>query len=54
MIITIRYMKNEAEISQRNIKVLDINGETVKAYCYLKYQIRYFKKDNILLGGYIH
>ena len=46
-IITIMYQKNN-EITQRNIKVLKINDADVEAYCYLRHQIRHFKKDNIL------
>lgn len=53
-IITIMYMKNEKEISQRNIKVIEIKDDMVKAYCYLKHQVRYFKKENILSAGYTH
>lgn len=52
-IITIMYMKNE-EISQRNIKVLKIKDDEIEAYCYLRHQVRHFKKQNILSAGYIH
>ncbi|MDP4088087.1 MAG: hypothetical protein Q8930_02300 [Bacillota bacterium] len=46
-VITIMYQK-DSEITQRDIKVLKINDDDVEAYCYLRHQIRHFKKDNIL------
>lgn len=46
-IITIMYQKNN-EITQRNIKVIKIDKDDVEAYCYLRHQIRHFKKENIL------
>lgn len=52
-IITIMYMK-KAEITQRKIKVLKINDEDIEAYCYLRHNIRHFKKDNILAAQYTH
>ena len=52
-IITIMYVRNE-EISQRNIKVLKIKDDEIEAYCYLRHQVRHFKKENILSAGYIH
>jgi len=51
LIVTIIY-SGSAGISERNIKVLDIHGNSVKAYCYLRKQVRYFKKDNILSAAY--
>lgn len=50
-IITIMYQKG-AEITQRNIKVLTIDGENVKAFCYLRNQRRIFKISNILSAAY--
>lgn len=35
-------------ISQRKIKVLNIDGQKVTAYCYTKKSIRTFKLDSIL------
>ncbi|MBE6184882.1 hypothetical protein [Heyndrickxia ginsengihumi] len=42
------YLSNKGEISQRRIKVLNINEGSIKAYCYTKRQFRTFKLDNIL------
>jgi predicted DNA-binding transcriptional regulator YafY len=52
-VITIIYQKNE-EITQRKIKVLKINDNDIEAYCYLRKQIRHFKKENILATQYTH
>jgi len=46
-IIQIIYIKKEV-ITKRNIKVKEIYPEKIKAYCYLRKEIRYFKKENIL------
>ncbi|NLM43645.1 MAG: hypothetical protein GX201_06480 [Clostridiales bacterium] len=50
-IITIIY-SGESGISERNIKVLEIQDHKIKAYCYLRKQIRYFKFENILSAAY--
>jgi len=50
-IITIIY-NGKSGISERNIKVLEMNDGKVKAYCYLRKQIRYFKLENILSAAY--
>jgi hypothetical protein len=52
-ILTIMYQKNE-EITQRNIKVLKMDDKEIEAYCYLRHNIRHFKKDNILAAMYTH
>ncbi len=46
-IIQIIYIKNDV-ITERNIKVKEIYPDKIKAYCYLRKEIRYFKKENIL------
>jgi len=48
-VITIIYLKGNT-ITKRNIKVLSIdnNNNTVKAYCYLRRQVRTFQRQNIL------
>jgi len=46
-IIKIIYIK-EKEITERNIKVKEIYLDKIKAYCYLRKEVRYFKKENIL------
>lgn len=52
-VITIMYMKGE-EITKRKIKINKINDNEVEAYCYLRQQIRHFKKQNILSAMYTH
>lgn len=51
-IVTIMYQKGE-KVTQRNIRVLDMDEDTVKAMCYLRHQPRAFKKDNIIAADYI-
>lgn len=46
-VITIIYQGSD-KITKRDIKVIDMKENTVEAYCYLRHQIRQFKKDNIL------
>ena len=52
-IITIMYQKNK-EITQRKVKVLKMKDDDIEAYCYLRKQIRHFKKENILAAQYTH
>lgn len=49
-IVTIMYQKNQ-EITKRNIKVLDITQDQIKAFCYLRNELRVFKKENILAAS---
>ncbi len=51
-IITIIYSGGTG-ISERNIKVLEIQDDRIKAYCYLRKQVRYFKTDRILSAAYL-
>jgi coproporphyrinogen III oxidase-like Fe-S oxidoreductase len=51
MIVTIMYQKGN-EITRRNIKVLSIDNEHVKAYCYLRKENRVFRKKNILSAAF--
>lgn len=51
-IITIMYQKGE-EITMRNIKVLEIEKDRIKAYCYLRKENRIFKKENILSAAFL-
>jgi predicted DNA-binding transcriptional regulator YafY len=51
LIITIIY-SGSSGITERNIKVLDIHENRVKAYCYLRKQIRYFNRESILSAAY--
>ena len=40
------------EITQRDIKIMKVMDKDIKAYCYLRHQIRHFKKENILAAMY--
>jgi predicted DNA-binding transcriptional regulator YafY len=51
-IVTIIYQKG-SEITKRNIQVIDINDNHVKAFCYLRNELRIFKLDNILSANYL-
>lgn len=51
-IITIMY-QGEKGITQRNIRVIKLTDKVVEAYCYLRHQVRHFKKDNILAAMYL-
>lgn len=54
-IISIIYMnRSDNKLSQRNIKVLKIQDDEIEAYCYLRHQVRRFKKENILAAEYTH
>lgn len=46
-VITILYQKGN-EFTKRKIRVTGIKGNGIEAYCYLRHQVRHFKKDNIL------
>ena len=50
-IITVMYQK-ENLTTIRNIKVIDIEEDYVKAFCYLRKQSRVFKKENILAAEF--
>lgn len=45
------YQNEKGEISQRRIKVLAVNEEFFKAYCYTRRQQRTFKLSNVLSIG---
>jgi len=47
IVIQIIYDKDDI-ITKRNIKVKEIYENKIKAYCYLRRDIRFFKIDNIL------
>ncbi|MGE6261147.1 hypothetical protein ACQKCU_25275 [Heyndrickxia sporothermodurans] len=42
------YISNKGEISQRVIRLEKVIGESFRAYCYSRKQIRTFKISNIL------
>lgn len=52
IIISIIYSKGN-EITQRNIRVFDIQDGSVKAFCFLRNQTRIFKMENILSAGFV-
>ena len=52
IIINIIYSKGN-EITQRNIRVFDIQDGNVKAFCYLRNQNRIFKIENILSADFV-
>lgn len=47
-IIEMIYMKNNGEISKRKINVISVEGNTFKAYCFLRNTKRTFIIDNVL------
>lgn len=52
--VTIIYIGKDSNITKRNIDILGVNDENIKAFCHLRNQIRYFKKENILAAEYTH
>ncbi|MFJ5771383.1 transcriptional regulator [Psychrobacillus sp. NPDC093180] len=42
------YLSNNGEMTKRRVKVLSVNDETFKAYCFLRNTKRTFKIDNVL------
>lgn len=52
LIITIVYLKGN-EITMRNIRVLELTGDRIKAYCYLRKENRGFRKENILSAAFL-
>lgn len=51
--VNIVYQKNNV-ITQRKVKILKIEDNYIEAYCYLRKQIRHFKKENILAAKCTH
>jgi predicted DNA-binding transcriptional regulator YafY len=50
-IVTIIYQRGK-EITQRDIRIMKLMDKDVEAYCYLRNQVRHFKKENILAITY--
>lgn len=50
-IITIMY-QSENGVTQRDIKIIKLTEENIEAYCYLRHQVRHFRKENILAALY--
>ena len=49
--IEVIYMNSMGQVSQRTIRVLPVTDQYVKAYCYVRHQMRTFKMENILSTG---
>lgn len=49
--IMIYYMDSKGKVSQRIIRVVDIDDKRVLAYCYYRKEVRSFKLENILSCG---
>lgn len=52
IVITIMYVSGN-NITRRNIRVLELHGDNVLAYCYMRRQPRVFKVKNILAADFI-
>lgn len=50
-IITIMYQGGEG-ITQRDIRVIDMDDQKIRAMCYLRNGLRIFRKDGILAADY--
>jgi predicted DNA-binding transcriptional regulator YafY len=48
--LEIMYLGKNNEVSQRVIRILELNEHTVKAYCYQRKALRFFKIENMLSG----
>ncbi|MEC5425240.1 hypothetical protein QGM71_17280 [Virgibacillus sp. C22-A2] len=49
--IILFYMDQNHNVTQRFIKVLSVNNESIAAYCYWRKRVRIFKLENILSAG---
>ncbi|GEN85642.1 hypothetical protein MKY30_16910 [Oceanobacillus sp. FSL W8-0428] len=49
--VMIYYIDSKGKISQRIIRVVDIDNTKILAYCYYRKQVRSFKIDSILSFG---
>ena len=52
-IVTIMYQVGK-EITQRDIRIIKLMDKDVEAYCYLRHQVRHYKKEKILAITYAH
>lgn len=48
--LEIMYLGKNNKVSQRVIQILEFNEHIVKAYCYQRKAIRFFKVENMLSG----
>lgn len=51
--IMIYYMDHDNNVTQRIIRVVEVDNKRVLAYCYYRKQVRSFKIENILSCGRI-
>ncbi|GIO24095.1 hypothetical protein J11TS1_26760 [Oceanobacillus sp. J11TS1] len=51
--IMIYYIGKDNHVTQRIIRVVQIEDTKILAYCYYRKQVRNFKMDNILSWGYV-
>ncbi|GIO26371.1 hypothetical protein J43TS3_09820 [Ornithinibacillus bavariensis] len=49
--IVIFYIDNNNNVTQRFIRVISMNGNTIVAFCYWRKKVRTFKLENILSAG---
>ncbi|RDW17489.1 hypothetical protein CWR48_13265 [Oceanobacillus arenosus] len=49
--IMIFYIDSNNNVTQRIIKVIDINDESIIAFCFLRKKVRTFSHENILSAG---
>lgn len=49
--IMIFYMDSAGNVTQRYIRVIQINNDSIVAYCYWRKKVRTFKLDSILSAG---
>jgi len=48
--LEIMYLGKDNIVSQRVIRILELNEHIVKAYCYQRKALRFFKIENMLSG----
>ncbi|MDP4084418.1 MAG: hypothetical protein Q8934_07335 [Bacillota bacterium] len=46
--LEIIYLSKNEELSQRKLIVKEVNGDSIKAYCLLRKEVRTFRLENIL------
>nr|WP_026681324.1 hypothetical protein [Priestia megaterium] len=49
--IIIFYIDSNSNVTERYIRVLEVNEKSILAYCYYRKKVRTFKLENILLAG---
>ena len=49
--VMIYYIDEDNNVTQRIIRIMQVNGTKILAYCYYRKQVRSFKLENILSCG---